>query len=377
MKIGAPGRLLLMTGTAAAGWLVSVTAGLQGVTGSAAYLGIAGTLLVIGLYSSTYGISTGELRAGVRTVVLAVTVGVLAKAALIAGVMYAVYREPRYAVLGVAVAQIDPLAVAAMSAGSRMSARARSLLAAWAAFDDPITVLLTVYGAAWLIGGPIVGGGATSALLGILQNLALAAAGLALWTLLRLLRRRYDGRAVDAGEILGLVVLLAAAAVLSLALGVALLGLFYRPALDRWVPRITQAAFLSACFLVGIPLAAGIEPGAGLLLGLCAFGAQVVAGLVIPARIGLRDRAYLAAGQQNGITAIILALLLEVAFPGTVGVVAPAILVVAVLYTASNALLDSGLRPRPRPAPAIVRPPRRRRPAARSARRSRRPPAKR
>ena len=44
--------------------------------------------------------------------------------------------------------------------------------------------------------------------------------------------------------------------------------------------------------------------------------------------------------QQNGITAIILALLLETVFPGTVAIVAPAILVISVLHLTSNTVLD-------------------------------------
>lgn len=360
------GRLALMTGTAVAGWLVAVLSGAQVLVGSSGYLVIATTLLVVGLYSSTHGISIPELRVGVRTVVLAVTVGVLVKAALIAGAMYLVFQEPRYAVLGLAVAQIDPLAVAAMNRGSRMSDRAKALLAAWASFDDPITVVLTVYGAAWLLGrgtaggGPFAGGGAAGSLgVGIAQNLLLAGLALAVWTALRQVRRRSrvragpggaartrpPGRAVSVVELVLLALLLGVAVAYSLALGVALLGLFFRPLLTRWLDGFTQAAFLTACFLLGLALADGVELWAGLLLGLCAFTAQVVVGLVIPARIGRRDRAYLAAGQQNGITAIILALLLEPAFPGTIGSIAPAILVVAVLHAVTNGILDARFRP--------------------------------
>jgi hypothetical protein len=64
-------------------------------------------------------------------------------------------------------------------------------------------------------------------------------------------------------------------------------------------------------------------------------------------RLPARDRWYLACGQQNGITAIILAVLLEPVFPGVVAVVAPAILVVAILHDLSNAALDRWLPPSP------------------------------
>jgi NhaP-type Na+/H+ or K+/H+ antiporter len=355
------GRLALIGAAAGAGWLLAVLADIDLLEGSTGYLTIATALLAVGLYSSTRDISIRELGVGIRTVVLAVTVGVLAKAVLIAGVMYLVFQEPRYAVLGLAVAQIDPLAVAAMTRGSRMSARAKALLAAWASFDDPITVVLTVYGAAWLLErgvdgqGPLAPSGTASDAfgLGIVQNLALAALGLGIWTLCRRVRARNGPRnldpdrrrpAFDVFEVTILLALLGIAVAYSLALAVALLGLFFRPYLGRVLAATTQAAFLSACFLLGLALADGVYVRAGLLLGVSAFAAQIVVGLVIPARISRRDRAYLALGQQNGITAIILALLLEPNFPGTVGIVAPAILVVALLHATTNGLLDRGWR---------------------------------
>lgn len=357
-------RYGVLVGAVCAGLIASMFLDSEAVIGSSGYLLIATTLLMVGLYSSTAGISVSELRAGVRTVVLAVTVGVFAKAAMVAAVMYLFFQEPRYAVLGLAVAQIDPLAVAAMSRGSRISPRARALLAAWASFDDPITVLLTVYATMWLLdsGPPGTGGLETSLSSGFLDfllNLALAAVALLLWAFWRWWTKRRMARSVDragtrplggatsavtALETAMLLAMLAVGVVYSLPLAVALLGLFFRPALGRWLTGTTTAALLAATFLLGVALATGIEPLAGLVLGGAAFAAQVVVARIIPARLSGRDRAYLAAGQQNGITAIILALLLEADFPGTVGIVAPAIAVVAVLHAVANRLLDAGYR---------------------------------
>jgi hypothetical protein len=56
-----------------------------------------------------------------------VTLGVPVKAALVSGVMYIVFLllsldwQPVYLVLGVAIAQIDPLSVAALQHESRIS----------------------------------------------------------------------------------------------------------------------------------------------------------------------------------------------------------------------------------------------------------------
>ena len=102
------------------------------------------------------------------TVVQMVTVGVVLKTALIAGVMYLAADTPTAMVLGVVVAQIDPLSVGAMIGRSQMSGRAKAVLLSWASFDDPITALLTIYLLVFALGfiwqahaGPRLRSGAT------------------------------------------------------------------------------------------------------------------------------------------------------------------------------------------------------------------------
>ncbi|QHY94055.1 Sodium/hydrogen exchanger family protein [Streptomyces sp. S4.7] len=106
------------------------------------YTFTAGVLLAIGLYGSTHELEAADVRENLRAVVVALTLGVLLKAALISAVMVG---GPEAIVLGIAVAQIAPLSVAAMGARHRMSRRAKTLLSAWASFDDPMTVLLSFY----------------------------------------------------------------------------------------------------------------------------------------------------------------------------------------------------------------------------------------
>jgi len=67
----------------------------------------------------------------------------------------------------------------------------------------------------------------------------------------------------------------------------------------------------------------------------------MVVGMLVTPSLPFRDRVRLALGQQSGITAVVLALLLETAFPGTVAVVAPAILIINVLHLVSNTLWDT------------------------------------
>ncbi|TQM84088.1 NhaP-type Na+/H+ or K+/H+ antiporter [Saccharothrix saharensis] len=319
-------------------------------------------LLGFGLYASTSGIVIAEFRRQLRTVVIAVTLGVVAKVALIFAVMFFAFREPGHLVLAVAVAQIDPLSVAAMRAKSRMSDSAKALLAAWASFDDPITVLLTVYLTSFALGGGAVGGVGSFAV-NLVLNLALAGVAFMLWTLLRgRVERaeaggravRYAVRAVMVVAVLGIGFV---AVQHSLLLALALLGLFFRPDLGRWVDGLAQAGLVLALAAVGLVLAAEFSwvlAGVGAVLGVAAFGAQAVVAfaLTVPKR-WRGDRVRLALGQQNGLTAIILALLLEPTFPGAIAVVAPAVVVVNVLHAAANGAHDrvAARRPVPRPQP--------------------------
>ncbi|AQU69948.1 hypothetical protein [Streptomyces niveus] len=362
------------------------------------YTFTAGVLLAIGLYGSTHELEAADVRENLRAVVVAVTLGVLLKAALISAVMVLVVRGPEAIVLGIAVAQIDPLSVAAMGARHRMSRRAKTLLSAWASFDDPMTVLLSFYFAVLALragGGsgsgtvsmaPDQGAGADF-LLTTLANVVLFGIALLVWHLVRRLTvgRRTEhkpehqpedrpedrpgaegagtgsaaARRADVLAAVLVVVLVLVAAAYMLVLAVALAGLFVR--VGRFKPYVNRAvsgAFLVAACLLGVLLAQGIDPLPGLALGAAAFGAQMVAALLagpwlVPG-ISRVDRYYLGLGQQNGITAILLALALEPQFPGTAGVVGPAIIVVNLLHHGANRLLDRKLDVTPPPPPPAL-----------------------
>jgi hypothetical protein len=353
-------RLLVTAGIAVLGYAVARIAGAGEVADGPAYLRTITALLAVGLYGSASGIPR-EIYRDLGTVVLAVTLGVLLKTALIAGVMYALFGDPAALVLGIAVAQIDPLSVSALLGRSRMSERGKGLLLAWASFDDPITALLTVYLSAWaLTATPGGGGGVAAAVLGdtgngsylvnIGRNLGFALVVWIGWLAVRRLARRRSEQAppsarpwVRAGSVAVVALLVGVATWQFLLLGIALIGLFLRLDEPVIVDRAISAAFALATFALGVLLLGGVQIVPGLALGVAAFGAQIVVGWLIARRMTRVDRVYLALGQQNGITAILLALALEPSFPDAVAIVAPAILTVNVLHIVTNALWDHRL----------------------------------
>ncbi|MCD0453140.1 hypothetical protein LO762_28755 [Actinocorallia sp. API 0066] len=347
---GTPGgRLVILLSVTAVGWAVGLAAGADTVANtvtSSGYFTAISALLAVGLYASAHGIDRTLLKQDLRTAVAAVTVGVVAKAALISGVMFLFWPGPLALVAGIAVAQIDPLSVRALQDSTRLSARGQNLLLVWSSFDDPVTTVLTLVLAAVAI--DVYGLGATAELggagfasfAGTLGLTLLLAVGV---LLLALALRRLGGR-WRGGLALALLAGVGVVAVTQFwMLLAALVGLFLRPgellrterARARWdgaLDRLVAGAFGCALLVMGFVLAVGVDPLAGVVLGLAAYFAQVVVGLILTRGRPPGDRAGLALAQQNGITAIVLALVLQPAFPEVVGVVAPALLTVNVLH---------------------------------------------
>ncbi len=356
-------RSVALLAALGAGWLFASQLGLRDVEQSTVYGFFITALLGFGLYASTSGIEITEFRKQFRTVVVAVTLGVLAKVVLIFGVMFLVFREPWHLIIAVAVAQIDPLSVAAVRAKSRMSESAKALLSAWASFDDPITVLLTVYITSFALQGGAVGGfGAFS--VNFALNLALAGGAYLLWRLVRGrvggVSRRTARMLIRTVAVLAVLAIGFVAVQFSLLLALALIGLFFRPDLGRCVDGLAEVGMFAATVAVGLVLAAEFSwalAGVGALLGAAAYLSQgVVAWVLTLPKRWRGDRMRLCLGQQNGLTAIILALLLEPNFPGAIAVVAPAVIVVNLLNAIANGAYDH-IRPPKTPSRTPSQPP--------------------
>ncbi|NRQ38667.1 hypothetical protein HII36_43615 [Nonomuraea sp. NN258] len=313
------------------GWLAADLGDVSGLPDSGGYLLLSSLLLAVGLYGSTHGIDRTEARAHARLILLAVTVGVLLKAAFIAGVLYLVTGDPRSVLLAVAVAQIDPLSVASVMSDNRLSPRAKTILGAWSSFDDPVTVILAFYAVSLVKPGEDGLSAAYLADLGL--NALFAAAAYGVWRLVR--------NAPPILAHLAAATAVVSAAWTSLMLGLATAGLYLRVPDPRWLLRAVQAAFALSAFLMGLLLVGGANLLLGALLGLTAFAAQMLAALVLTHGLPLTDRVHLGLAQQNGVTAVILALTFERDFPGFVAVIAPAILTVNLVYVAANRLSDA------------------------------------
>ncbi|GGS85445.1 hypothetical protein GCM10010156_49990 [Planobispora rosea] len=325
-------RIGLLIAVVGLGWLAAELGGLRGLEHSSAYVLFSSLLLAIGLYGSTHGIDRTEAREHTRLIVLAVTVGVILKTAFIAGVVYLVSHDPRSLIMAVVVAQIDPLSVASVMRDDRLSARAKTILGAWSSFDDPVTIILAVYAAA-LVSGSEHGGQATAYFADLGLNALFALVAYLVWRLVR-----------NAPPVLSYVAAATAivsAAWSSLMLGLATAGLYLRLPDSRWLARVVSTAFALSAFLMGLLLVGGANMGMGVLLGLAAFAAQMLAALVLTHGLPVIDRVHLGLAQQNGVTAVILALVFERDLGGFVAVIAPAILTINLVHVVANRTADA------------------------------------
>jgi len=327
--------------------------GIKGVENSHWYLLTVATLLAAGLYSSTYGISLRDAREHVKLIVKAITIGVFLKALIIGSVMTLVMKSPIGFMLGIIVAQIDPLSTTALMKGNRMSVRAQAILRAWSSFDDPMTVIMSLYvpAAIALFTGVqlhqaqdgLQSFGLAGYLLETGVNLLFAGG---IYTLWRLIKRHSKATNYFVVALVGLGMYGLFIGALSIAvyyfwmLGIAVLGLVMRPPIDKAVTRAVSWALSIAAVLLGILLAGGVRIWLGVALGLAAYVAQIMVGLLLTGKLPMRDRLHIAFAQQNGITAIILALLFEPRYPGMVAVVAPAIVAINTIHALANHALD-------------------------------------
>jgi hypothetical protein len=339
------GRLLLLAGSALAGLALTCAWGLEGAQDARAFGLVTTALLAVGLYAATADIDLGAIGEDRCLIVRVLTIGVGLKVVLIGAVMVMVFGDWRLVILAPVMAQIDPLSVSALERDGRMSDRARRILDAWASFDDPFTILIT-----WALlrlrtgsaGGPLAIAGAWG------LNLLLAGGVIALIAAGgRLFGRQHGGGEGTAAMRIraGAISLGVAAAVWTNAmLSVALVGLFVGRPGGRLLKRATLVAVYLAAVALGVVLAGSHTDAQaivrGATLGGVTYGSQAVVAPLLTRRLPNADRRHLALGQQNGITAILLAILVSASYGPAAATAAVAILVVYLLHLTANTMLD-------------------------------------
>ena len=143
----------------------------------------------------------------------------------------------------------------------------------------------------------------------------------------------------------------------------AIFSLFVRPSWlsGRLGDLLTKTALYGATFLLGMLLSGGVDVVGGLVLGAATYLSQVIVAWGVVAlgvwltptkdnekadRFSVRDVWHLALAQQNGITAIVLALVLQPSIPIAVSAISLAIVVVNIANFIFNEAFDRLAVPR-------------------------------
>ncbi len=284
-------------------------------------------LLAIGLYGSVYGIDLGEFKQHRNIVLKAVTFGVALKGMVIGAGLWLVLGTPLAFLLGMIVAQIDPLSVSYLvdKKGSQFSSLGRTVLRAWSSFDDPMTVLLALYVFLPLAMGADFDFTIYGTQLGYNLMFALLFFGISRFVPARFL----------------VVPAFLVAVPFQLMLGIALCGLFLRPSLDSVLPRLTNIAFVLAAGILGTLVSFDLPLiGIGVLLGVASFLSQILATALVAKGLSWNDKLFLAVAQYNGITSVILALVIGAVFGEVVTIIAVAVVTINSIYYVTNHMVE-------------------------------------
>ena len=284
------------------------------------------SLLGLGLYGAVYGIEMKFLKENKTLVILAVTIWVIFKALFVGSLLYLVYPTPYSFLLGIVVAQIDPLSVAHLEKMRALSPRWEAVLRAWSSFDDPMTVLLVMYVWVQFIDKFHTDSGLSGYFTQMMYNFVLFAAVFFAYFYTIFHKNKIY-------EIILLIVAFFVGIKFILMLAVASLGLFLRPDLQKALIKVVAIAFLLSVVILGNAVEfSWWAVQQGITLWVLAYCSQIVCGIVLTRWMSGQDRWGLSLAQFNGITSIILALFLELTIPGTTGIVVFAILTINAIY---------------------------------------------
>lgn len=316
------------------GWSGSKYFGLgELINDTGVYRNILNGLLSIGLYASVSGINLNILSESRKIVLLSVTVGVALKTIIIGLIYYTVIGNPIGFLYAIIVAQIDPLSVASMigEKSSNFSIKAGTIIRGWSAFDDPITIVFAIYIASYFSEDSL-----NSGFLNIVINLGI---GCSIFMLVYLFRETINKYKYV--QIITLILVFINAIFFHGLLLSALVALVIRPIIIiNWVCKIIPYILYLAVALIGMELIDGINWSLAFLLSIAVIFSQIIVGRLLTKGLSLNDRLKICFAQQNGLTAIILALVLSVQFPDLIAIIAPSVFIINLMHILLNGCVD-------------------------------------
>jgi hypothetical protein len=321
-----------MAGLVIAGWYLGKVPGMQSLLESQIYPTFLNMLLATGLYASVAAIDTGRLKHDTGLILRVVTIGVALKTLVIGSVVYLFIQDWTAFAFAVIVAQIDPLAVGALTnqKSGRLGKRSKNILLAWASFDDPVTVVIAVLISTYLLSATLPNGS---------EYIFLQLGNLIIPAIAYFVSRFFGNHKYINSAILFIV--FAISIWYGWMLAVAISGLFLRPFSGRITTTAVSAAFVISLLLVGAYLVFPVNMQLVFVLAFAAVTGQIIATLLLARELESRERLFVAFAQQNGITALILALFFARLIPNIVEIVALSVFVINVIHFLAFSTLDA------------------------------------
>jgi hypothetical protein len=292
-------------------------------------------ILAIGLYASVSAINTSSLREDKKIIFKAVTLGVMLKILIIFTIMY--FKAPTSIeafMLAIIVAQIDPLSVSAILRhdNSILSERAETIIRAWSSFDDPVTAFLAILIATFYLDT------STGWHINIITLISFIILGIAFFFYRR-------NKFSSATNLLFFITFLLLATLYQQFFAIAISGLFIRTKdIKNIIKKVLPCLYHFSIALMGMKLVYGINIIDAIILAGAAVCSQIIVGYIMTKNFPIPDRWFISFSQQNGLTAIILSLLLLKYDPQFTSIVAPAILLINILHMFSNTIINNGIK---------------------------------
>jgi NhaP-type Na+/H+ or K+/H+ antiporter len=286
-------------------------------------------ILAVGLYGAVFGIDINEFKKNFKFIFNIVTIGVIFKVLFVGSIMYIFTNNPLSFLLATVIAQIDPVSVASLdNAKSKLSEKGKTILRAWAAFDDPITVVLAISISMIILS---IQNSPLDILYNELRNILFAS----IIYIIYIIKTEKNNFFLNLLLLISFIVSI----YFELFLAIAIIGLFLRPKLF-FLDKIIYILFLIVSFIIGILINNGVNILDGIILGILTIIAQTVTTFILGKTLIQYDKYRLSLAQQSGITAITLSLFLSIKHDNIISTIIVAIITINILYIILNLILE-------------------------------------
>lgn len=303
------------------------------------------TAISLGLYINVLNIDPIFFKRHLDSIIKVIVVGVPIKI-ILPGFLLA-HFSPRIAPIAylcaTIIAQIDPIAAAKSLDSSKISRKSETILRAWSSFDDPITVLFAFYFFLPLLVSNNFSW--NQYLVRIAADVISCFIAYYIYYKIKSWSNRLYDKIKISLEIIFLAIIILYSVLFDSFILPAFVGIFLRPIAPEQLEKIISAIFYLSVIVIGL-LSANLRLdwlSGGILAFSTFFLGQVIVTFLF-LKDSLASKVRVMFGHQNGMTAILLTVGIEVSgsdkTTALLSVTLPAIILIALFYFATNYLLD-------------------------------------